>query len=45
MDEDSRCSVVAELNKKHGINSNMIDHEVVLMMLQQKIDFDFKKFL
>lgn len=45
IDEDSRCRVVANLSKKYGTHSNVFDLEVALMVLQQKIDGDFKNYL
>ena len=45
MDEDSKRQVVEALNKEYGFNSDIHNHEVAMMVLQQKIDGDFNKFL
>lgn len=38
MDEDSRHRLVAELNTKYGMNCNVFDLEVEIMVLQHKAD-------
>jgi len=45
MDQNSKHRVVTALNKKYGINCNMIDHEVAIIVLKKKLDGGFKNFL
>jgi hypothetical protein len=45
MDKDSRCSAVANLNKKYGTHLDMFDHDLFIVGLKQKLNGDYKKFL
>ena len=45
LDQESRRIVVGALNKEHGINSDIHNHEVAIKILEEKLKGEFKNFI